>query len=317
MKKFLIVTVCAFFIMTVLPVICVKSEVNGKVLTVSTQKIKEKATAKTKTQDYLNIKITESGKIEKISVKDYLFGCVASEMPINYESEALKAQCIAAHTFALRRKENSKNNYDITDDYRVDQCYMGKKKIKEKWGENWDENSKKLEKIINETKDFILTYDGKTALTVYHAVSNGKTLNSSEVWGNDLPYLTSVDSSFDRLCDSYKTQKTVSFSEFKKIFEKAEKLTGFKIEKTKNGRVEYVDFSSVKINGSDIAEKLNLRSSSFDIKNENENLVFTVYGYGHGVGMSQNGANYMAKNGSDFKEILFHYYKGCKLKKIS
>ena len=236
-------------------------------------------------------------------------------MPIDYEDEALKAQGIAAFTYALRKKERTNEEYDLTDDYQVDQCYKSREGIKEKWGENYAENSEKLERIIAEISGLKLTYNGETALTLYHAVSCGKTLSSKEVWGEDVPYLVSVDSSYDKLNEKYNTVVSVNKSDFIKDFSLSEFKT-LKIKKSENGRVDFLTVSDRKINSGEIVKKYFLRSSCFDVETNDESIVFSVFGYGHGVGMSQNGANCMAKNGSSYEEILLHYFKGCKIEKV-
>ncbi len=261
---------------------------------------------------------TKNNEIIKIDASDYLLGCVAAEMPISYHEEALKAQTVAAYTYALRKKANSKNDYDITDDYKTDQCYIADEELKTRWGDNYGQNKEKLEKIIKSVEGEWVCFDKNPALTVYHAISSGKTYDAKEVWGQDIKYLKSVDSSFDKMEKNYKTVQKFNKEEFLKLLELDEKIKSVKIdnlERTKNGRVKSFQISGEKISGVTAMQKLNLRSDNYSVDTDDENVIFTVLGYGHGVGMSQTGANAMAKNGSNYKEILHHYYSGCSIEK--
>lgn len=261
---------------------------------------------------------TKNNEIIKIDASDYLLGCVAAEMPISYHEEALKAQTVAAYTYALRKKANSKNDYDITDDYKTDQCYIADEELKTRWGDNYGQNKEKLEKIIKSVEGEWVCFDKNPALTVYHAISSGKTYDAKEVWGQDIKYLKSVDSSFDKMEKNYKTVQKFNKEEFLKLLELEGKIKSVKIdnlERTKNGRVKNFQISGEKISGVTAMQKLNLRSDNYSVDTDDENVIFTVLGYGHGVGMSQTGANAMAKNGSNYKEILHHYYSGCSIEK--
>lgn len=266
---------------------------------------------------------TQTNEIAEISYEDYIFGVVAAEMPALYEIEALKAQAVAAHTFALHRKAtNSDKEYDITDDFTLDQAFITVNKAREKWGDHADEYVNKIRSAVNDTQNLALTYNGEIALSVYHAISSGTTEDSKNIWGGERPYLTAVSSIGDKLSPDYISTKTVTLAELKALFPDLD-LTDtaadyFKdIQKTDSGTVKTLTVCGNKMTGIDIREKLGLCSACFDVSLNENVFTFTVYGYGHGVGMSQNGANYMAQQGADFKEILCHYYKGCKIEKIS
>ncbi len=265
---------------------------------------------------------TATNQIEEISYTDYIFGVVAAEMPALYENEALKAQAVAAHTFALHRKAtNSEKGYDITDDFTLDQAFITETDAREKWGENADEYIKKIKSAVEDTQNLALTYSGEIALAVYHAISFGKTEDCKNVWGGSRPYLTTVSSIGDKLSPNFISTKAVTLAEIKALFPDL-KLNDnaadyFKnIQKTDAGTVKKLTVCGNEITGSTLRNKLDLRSSCFDVTQKDNTFTFTVYGYGHGVGMSQNGANYMAQQGADFKEILCHYYQGCKIEEI-
>lgn len=265
---------------------------------------------------------TDTDIIEEISYDDYIFGVVAAEMPASYEAEALKAQAVAAHTFALHRKATNRNReYDITDDFTVDQAFITEEKAREKWGAQADTYIEKIKTAVSDTKNLALTYNGEIALSVYHAISFGKTEDCKNVWGGSRAYLTSVSSAGDKLSPNFISKKAVTLKELKEIF-KDLKLTDrpadyFKnIKKTEAGGIKSVTLCGNEVKGGEIRKRLDLHSSCFEVVYENGAFQFTVYGYGHGVGMSQNGANYMATQGADFKEILCHYYTGCKVEEI-
>ncbi len=264
----------------------------------------------------------ETEEIEEISYSDYIFGVLAAEMPALYETEALKAQAVAAHTFALYRTvANEENDYDITDNFKVDQAFITISEAEEKWGENAEEYIQKIKSIVKETENLALTYNGEIILSAYHAISSGKTEDCKNVWGGEYSYLLSVDSVGDKLSPNYISTKNVTLAEIKALFPDLilndDPDAYFKeIQKTDAGRVLTLKMCDNQITGSELREKLDLKSANFDVKFENDSFTFTVYGYGHGVGMSQYGANYMAQQGADFKEILNHYYTGCEIKEI-
>ena len=271
---------------------------------------------------YFKILNTDTNEISEISYDDYIFGVVAAEMPALYEPEALKAQAVAAHTFALHRKvTNSGKGYDITNDFTVDQAFITEGKAREKWGENAEEYITKIRAAVEATKNLALTYNGEIALSVYHAISSGKTEDCKNVWGGSRPYLISVESVGDKLSANFLSEKSFSASEIKNIFKnitfKGKESEYFKnLQKTPAGTVKSITVCGTEIKGSELRKALDLNSSCFDVTHKDGVFKFTVYGYGHGVGMSQNGANYMAQQGAEFEEILCHYYTGCKIEEI-
>lgn len=266
---------------------------------------------------------TETGENTEMSAEDYIFGVVAAEMPALYDEEALKAQAVAAYTYACYRKaENSEKSYDITNDHTTDQSYISEAEARERWGDNADTYAEKIKAAVKKTSGYMVTYEGKPALTVYHAISSGKTEAAENVWGKEYPYLVAADSTGDKLSPDYISVKTVSAEELTSAFSGEAEVSGepadyFKdISKTDSGTVKTISFCGKELAGSKVRSLLDLRSTCFDVSFADGNFTFTVYGYGHGVGMSQYGADYMAKQGSNFKEILTCYYKGCKVEKV-
>ena len=273
-------------------------------------------------EDNVKVKITESGEVLNVSVEDYVTLVVAAEMSADYCEEALKAQAVAARTFLYYKKiQNAGENYDITDDFSTDQTFLTKEKLREKWGESFEDSFKKISDAVNLTAGEVLLYDGAPIFAAYHAVSSGRTETALNVWGKDYPYIVSVDSIGDLLCPEYLTSVTVTPEDFKKAFgdevafsSEAKNWVGDS-ENTESGTVTKILVCEKEFTGAKIREKFSLKSSSFDLTFDGTNFVFTVRGYGHGVGMSQYGANYMAQQGSDYKEILNWYYKDCKIEK--
>lgn len=265
--------------------------------------------------------LLNNGKIEELKAEDYILGVVSAEMPALYEEEALKAQAVAAYTYTLcKQKQNKTEEYDITADYTKDQSYITAEEAKTKWGDKAEEYTEKIKKAVKEVKNYVITYNGEPINAVYHAISGGKTESCEDVWGKDLPYLKSVLSEWDKLGKNYATSATFSAQDLKTKFPETE-FSGEEssyfnsIKRTNAGRIKEICLCDKTLSGEDVRSALDLRSANFTVEYKDGNFVFTVYGYGHGVGMSQNGANEMAKQGSDFKEILKYYYTGCKIEK--
>ncbi len=317
MKKMLVILIVVSAIILLLPLSVIgKNEENKSVEVLST------AHNVVETQkDTFKVLDKQSGKVTKMKSEEYVFSVVAAEMPALYEKEALKAQAVAAYTFALvRSNENFDKEYDITTDYTVDQSFISRDDAREKWGEKADEYEKKIDDAIGDVKGYTATYNGELALTVYHALSGGKTESSENVWGKDFPYLKPVLSEWDKLHSDYISEKIFSADEIKNKFSeidfKGEEKSYFSnISKTESGTVKNMIICGEEMSGEAIRSVLNLRSANFETDYSNGKFKFTVYGYGHGVGMSQYGADCMAKQGCDFKEILTYYYNGCKVKK--
>lgn len=159
----------------------------------------------------------QTDTVSVMTADEYIFGVLAAEMPALYENEALKAQAVAAYTLACRRRADNKDkSYDITTDYTVDQSYITRSEAKKRWGDKYDEYSKKLEKAVGDVKNFAVTYNGEPITAVYHAISSGKTEDSRDIWGGELPYLKAVSSPGDKLSPDYASEVSVSAEELKR-----------------------------------------------------------------------------------------------------
>ena len=265
---------------------------------------------------------TESGVIT-LSAEEYVTGVLCGEVSPSYSGEVLKAQAVAAYTFACRRAEYAEKigrEYDLTDDPATDQCYVSKSEIKEKWGEKAEEYYAVMNNAVKAVAGERLCCGGETALTVYHAISPGMTNSAEDVWGKAVPYLVPVKSVGDRLSAAYISEAEFDENEVReKLKDLCEVTAGQnafeEIKKNESGLVLSFTAGSKDVKGTDAAKALSLPSAAFDVSFSEGVYRFTVYGRGHGVGMSQTGAEYMARQGSDYKEILFHYYKDCEIKK--
>ncbi|MBQ8550594.1 MAG: stage II sporulation protein D [Clostridia bacterium] len=262
--------------------------------------------------DVFMLKIGE--ELEKVSAEDYICGVVAAEMPALYEAEALKAQAVAAYTYAVRVRQGGEA---ISPDYSVHQAYIDKSARKEKWGENADLYETKIRDAIAAVRGLIITYDGEPITAAYHAISAGQTESAENVWGRKLPYLCSVKSEDDKTHENYKSVAAYSSDELCKklnIEKPKDPTVKTAVSASESGYVLKFSVFDKEFTGSAVREALSLRSTNFTVEYKDDVFTFTVLGYGHGVGMSQYGANCMAKKGSTFREILLHYYPGCEIK---
>ncbi len=267
----------------------------------------------------IRVFIHETGEIKEMTVEDYLFSVVAAEMPALYETEALKAQTVAAYTYAMCKAARSEEEYDITDDSSIDQAFISREEALAKWGEDAPVYEEKIRSAVKSVLYETITYDGQLILAAYHAISSGKTENAADTWGGNYAYLTSVDSSGDKLSPNYLSTAEFTADELKEKLSEYVVLSGDgsgwigDISRTDTGTVLTAVIGGKSISGGNIRKALSLRSANFDIERKDGKFIFTVRGYGHGIGMSQYGAHYMAMQGKNYKEILLHYYPGCKV----
>ena len=279
--------------------------------------------AKLEELSQIKLYLTDEKTTLSIDKNEYILGVVAAEMSAENNIEALKAQALAAYTFAYRKHiQSSKANseYDLTNDSTLDQSYIDEEGRKTKWGEKFTENENKIKQAIEAIDNQLIVYNGEPILAAYHAISAGKTETAKNVWGTDYPYLQSENSVCDLLSSNFYSEVSVGVDDFtKKITELGVQISGDteniigKCNKSPSGTVLNIELCGSKITGAKIREAFDLRSAAFDLVFKNNNFVFTVSGYGHGVGMSQFGANYMAMQGSDYKEIITTYYRGCEI----
>lgn len=267
--------------------------------------------------EYVRVK-RKDNSIIKVPLEDYIVGVLAGEMPIDFEEEAFKAQAVAARSYVLiKMKENINNDYDVVDTVQ-NQVYLDYVYLKNVWKNNYIKNINKLKKVVKDTKGQYLEYNGEIAQTMYFSTSTGVTENCKEIFGNDVPYLTSVDSKWDNISPLYETSQEYNINEF---FQKlnlpySNVLNISYIKRTSTGRNIKLMINNNIYNASDIMQIFNIKSTFFDITKNNNIIKISSKGYGHGVGMSQYGAQAMALKKYKYNQILYHYYKNTKLKKI-
>ena len=264
----------------------------------------------------VTIKNQEEGTIETLDLEEYIIGVVAGEMPASFEDEALKAQAIAARSYALNKIKSTNKEYDLLTDI-TNQVYITKEEMQEKWQEEYEKYYDKIKKAVEDTKNLVMMYDGEVISAYYFAMSNGKTEDVSLVFGENIDYLVSVDSSRDENVKNFMVTNEIEKEEFcEKLDISCEEIKIEEIKRTDSNRVDTIKINGKEYKGTKIRALLNLRSTDFDIEIK-ESINITTRGYGHGVGMSQYGANEMAKNGATYEEILKYYYKDINLTKIN
>ncbi len=270
-----------------------------------------------KEDEKVRVKQTESGNIVEVPLEEYVAGVVAGEMPITFETEALKAQAVAARSYVLKKiEQNYKNDYDVVDTV-LNQVYLDDESLKNKWKDKYEERIQKIKKVVLDTKGEYLTYNGKVIEAFFFSTSSGLTENCEEVFVEALPYLRSVDSHYDEISPVYETEKVINYAEFCNKLGIENVPLNINITKTTStGRIKNITINGVNFTGNQVTQKLGLRSNYFEIKQDNDNIIVTTKGYGHGVGMSQYGANGMAKEGYTYKDILNHYYTNVEISKI-
>ncbi len=269
----------------------------------------------------INIRVlsSKSNTIFIMPMDVYLVGVLAGEMPIDFEIEALKAQAVASRSYAYKRIEYNKNNdYDVVDTV-MNQVYLDDDYLKEAWGFNYVKNVNKLRRAINETLDEYITYDGKVIDAMFFSTSNGYTENVEDVFDFSLPYLKMVESSWDKdLSSAFHTSKDINLMDFYKYLglEYNNNLNIEIIKRSSSNRILLLKINNKEFKGTDVQSKLGLKSTDFNIKLMGNYVRIDMYGYGHGVGMSQYGALGMAKNGYNYRDILEYYYTNSKVEKI-
>lgn len=269
--------------------------------------------APTEEKIFVRVKREKNENIEQIELEDYIVGVLAGEMPVSFHIEALKAQAVASRSYVLKRMEyNKDNNYDVVDSVN-NQVYLDNNYLKQRWGSKYEENISKLKKAVSETKSQYVEYEGEIADALFFSTSNGFTENSEDIFNNKIPYLRSVESVWDEETSPvFKDQKQYKTTDFFNLLdiEQSDNLEIKVVKNSESGRILKILINGVEMKGSEVRTKLALRSTDFEIEENDGKIVIKTSGYGHGVGMSQYGALGMAKEGYKYDEILKHYYQG-------
>lgn len=324
MKKFFIIVILAVISTISLPLIMLKKPVT-LTDTTKAETIKPQETQNTQpTSATISVFRTANSKTQEITMFEYVCGSVAAEMPLAYNEEALKAQAVACYTNAIRAKSSSSDSQgDISDDTRVHQGYIDENQRREKWGKDFDKYESKLKKVVKSVENQALYYNGELCVAAFHAISCGKTETAQNIWSSAVPYLVSVESEGDKLSPQYAStvifEKTDFIAYAAKLYPDAKKLSSIEnaltvTKKSPSGTVLEATLVGKTFTGEEIRKAFSLRSPVFNVKATADTVTFNVSGYGHGVGMSQYGSDYLARQGMDYKEILLHYYSGAELK---
>lgn len=311
MKKVIVVVIVVILITVMIPLFTYMK--NGKY---------QKPTPEA--EETLSVYIKDEDKVVKMSKSQYLKEVVSAEMPADFEIEALKAQAVAARSYLESRRNAYKisgtpdehKGAEICTDSTHCKAWISESKRRMLWGLNANKNWAKIAQAVEETEGEIITYNGEVISAVFHSTSSGKTEASKDVWGGDKPYLVSVDSPGDKESPKYKSKKEITLQEFKNLAEENIPEVDFSkgiidgIRRSDAGGIMEITVGGVPIRGTKLRSIYGLRSTNATIEVLEDKVTFDVTGYGHGVGMSQYGANYMAKNGKNYREILSNYYQG-------
>lgn len=293
--------------------------------TVQTSMTDDEAPENASSDDIFTVLDITSGKVTEMPMKDYLVGAVMAEMPAAYEPEALKAQAVAAYTYALRREKLEKENPTpelmgalISNDSTKFQAFFTPEQGKAFYGTAYDEYREKIAAAVDAVYPEALFYEDEPIAAAFHSISCGKTEDSAEVWEVSFPYLVSVNSEWDKDAPTFYSENKFTLDEIKAAFPDSDfgENSSISVDSlTSGGYAKRVTVGNETFRGSEVRTALGLRSAAFTVSyNESDKTyTFSVKGSGHGVGMSQFGANCLAKEGKTYREILAHYYTNCDL----
>ncbi len=276
----------------------------------------------------IKVYINAEDKVVEMTKGQYLREVVSAEMPASFELEALKAQAVAARSYLTARmnayekdgKPAEHKDADICTDPAHCKAWISESERRSLWGDEADKNWEKIERAVAETAGEVVYFGDEVISAVFFSTSSGKTESSKDVWGGDRAYLVSVESPGEENAPNFKSEKTISVDELKRIISENIEGTDFSngvfgdIVRSDAGGIITITLGGVPIKGTLFRTMFDLKSTNVNITVENDNVHFDVTGYGHGVGMSQYGANAMARRGSDYKEILAHYYQNTQIK---
>lgn len=330
MKKILLYILCMVFLCFLIPILFTRRPVLKETLVDNQIKEKEEVTIYDYGQ-YNKVKLLhdKTGEVEEIDLDNYLLGVVSSEMPADFEIEALKAQAVVARTYTIYKITTAKKheNADICDDSGCCQAWITKEDRLNRWSEDKrEENWAKIEEAVNSTKGKIVTYEGKPINAFFHSNSGGVTDTATAVWGgSNYPYLQAVQTSGEDSYTQYSSEVIISKDEF--ISKIKEYHSDFEIdfalenqieilEYTDGERIKTIKVGNLNLSGVEIRTIFGLKSAKFQVSIEGDDIKFNVIGYGHGVGMSQTGADSMAKQGKNYEEIIKHFYTGVEITNV-
>ena len=296
MKEELKKLLCIFLILTFVPlVVFILKDTGGK----------------------LTVLDSANNKLIKMDEREYLIGALAYSMPPTFHKEAIKAQAVAIYTNVIASSLSEKG-YAAKINSQKNEGYIDSDALKEMWGKNFDTYYEKISSAVDEIRGKVVSYNGKLICAAYHYLCTGKTESAENVWGQKVPYLTAVESEGDTFSSELTSNKKVSIKEVREVFEgafddiflpKDNSLLFTDFSYSDSGTVLGVTVGNVKLTGQKIREIFSLASAAFTVSIDSENVTFNTTGRGHGVGMSLYGADFLARQGKSFDEILRYYYK--------
>lgn len=321
MKRFFLLILSIIFMTVILPAVIAGVSGDGEA------EEKEEAA---EVRDIVSVYIKAEDRVLEMDTMQYLKEVVSAEMPADFHKEALKAQAVAARTYLVNRKNTyaesgapkEHKGADICTDPSHCKAWISEETRRESWGADADKNWDKISEAVEETDGVIITYEEHPISAVFHSTSSGHTENAVDVWGGSVPYLVSVDSPGDISSPKYSSDAEYDIDEFKQICEN--NIEGLNwdeglfsdISRSAAGGIISLKIGGKVIRGTEFRRIFSLRSTNVEIYEENSKVKMLVKGYGHGVGMSQYGANYLAEGGADYVEILKSYYTGVEVKNV-
>jgi len=279
-------------------------------------------------KQYNTIKVLhkQTNEIQEMPIDEYLYGVVSAEMPVDFELQALQAQAIVARTYTIYKilqSEGKHGEAQICDDSTCCQAWISKEKRFERWPDNQEERWNKIISAVENTKGKIITYNGEPINAFFHSNSGGTTETPLNVWGGSgYPYLQAVATSGEDSYTQYSSEFIISKKDFIKKIEEYHKdfSINFNLqdcikttEYTDGNRVKTISIGNINFSGVEIRKIFGLKSANFSINICGDDIKFDVKGYGHGVGMSQTGADSLAKQGANYEEIIKHFYTGVEI----
>ncbi len=330
MKKYIIQFIIVFIIFFIIPLIFTNKK---NIVVSSNENVLPIDTSIESTKEYKNNVISllhkDTGNVERINLEEYIKNVVSAEMPAKYDLEALKAQAVVARTYTIYKinKSSKHKDADICDKSDCCQAWISKEERLKKWDDDKkDEYWQKIETAVNDTNGQIITYNNEPINAFFHANSGGKTQIPLYVWGGTgYPYLQVVETAGEENYSQYKSEVELSKKELEEKIK--EKHDNFKInfeeekcieiaERDESNRVKKIKIGNLELSGVEIRTILKLRSANFTVEILDDSVKFYVIGYGHGVGMSQTGADAMAKQGNNYKEIIQHFYSNVEINEL-
>lgn len=316
MKRFLTSFCLLFLLLFLTPALALRSQTSPA------------ASPPPENADFYTVTDVDTGEVLKLTPLEYVKGVVAAEMPASYHTEALKAQAVAAHSYALYRiRENLAADPDgayLSTDPATCQAYLSADERRTLWGDRFDTYEQKLTEAVEPVIGKVLTYEGAPALAVFHAVSGGMTESAADLFGSEVTYLIPAESSADELSPNFLGEKAFTSAEMKQALSPllSAELSDDPSDwfgaptRTASGAVLDIPVGDQSVSGTALRNALSLPSANFTIQYADDTFTVQTRGYGHGVGMSQYGADFLARQGQTYEQILLHYYTGVTIEDI-